>query len=205
MIRIENLTFKYDKEIILNDFNLIINKGECLGIKGKSGSGKTTLLRLIAGLEDVQSGKIFINGKDVTRVPAYKRNVGFIFQSFALFPHITVKKNILFGVKHLPREEREEKLHEITKLFEINDYLDRYPHEISQGQRQRVAVSRALICNPDVLLFDEPFSSLDSDIKQKMRLEIRNIINDLIITSIMVSHDEEDLNVICDRQVDLQK
>ncbi len=201
MIKIENLTFKYDKETILDNFSLDIKKGECVGIKGKSGSGKTTLLRLIAGLEEVQSGKIYIDGKDISRVPAYKRNVGFIFQNFALFPHLNVKKNILFGVKHLSKEEKEEKINDLTKLFEINNYLDRYPHEISQGQRQRVAVSRALICNPSVLLFDEPFSALDSDIKQKMRLEIKSIINKLKITSMMVSHDDLDLDVICDWQL----
>ncbi len=201
MIKIENLTFRYDKEAILDNFNLDISKGECVGIKGKSGSGKTTLLRLIAGLEEVQTGKIYIDNKDITNVPAYKRNVGFIFQNFALFPHLSVKKNILFGVKHLSNQEKEDKLAELTSLFEINNYLDRYPHEISQGQRQRVAVSRALICNPSVLLFDEPFSALDSDIKQKMRLEIKNIINKLKITSMMVSHDDEDLDVICNWQV----
>ncbi len=201
MIKIENLTFKYDKESILSNFNLTINKGECVGIKGKSGSGKTTLLRLIAGLEDIQSGKIYIDNNDVTNIPAYKRNVGFIFQSFALFPHLSVKKNILFGVKHLSKEEKEEKIHELTKLFEINNYLDRFPHEISQGQRQRVAVSRALICNPSILLFDEPFSALDSDIKHKMRLEIKSILNELKITSLMVSHDDEDLEIICNRQI----
>ncbi len=202
MIKIENLSFKYDKELVLKDFNLVINKGECLGIKGKSGSGKTTLLRLIAGLEEMQKGKIYINDVEVSSVPAYKRNVGFIFQNFALFPHLTVRKNILFGVHHLSKEEKEEKINELTKLFEINDYLDRYPHEISQGQKQRVAVSRALICKPSVLLFDEPFSALDSDIKEKMRLEIKSILKRLSITSMMVSHDDEDLKVVCDRQID---
>ncbi len=205
MIKIENLTFKYDKEAVLKDFNLEIKKGESLGIKGKSGSGKTTLLRLIAGLEDMQKGKIYINDVEVSKIPAYKRNVGFIFQNFALFPHLTVRKNILFGVKHLSKEEKEEKIHDLTELFEINDYLDRYPHEISQGQKQRVAVSRALICKPSVLLFDEPFSALDSDIKHKMRLEIKSIIKQLGMTSMMVSHDDEDLDVVCDRQINFNQ
>ncbi len=202
MIKIKNLTFSYDKEIILDDFNLSVEKGECIGIKGKSGSGKTTLLRLIAGLEDIQRGQIFINGKEISHVPAYKRNVGFIFQNFALFPHIDVKKNILFGIKNLPKAVREERLNNLTELFEINAYLDRYPHEISQGQKQRVAVSRALVCDPDVLLFDEPFSALDSDIKGKMRLEIKAMLKKLKITSFIVSHDDEDLAVICDRIID---
>ncbi len=202
MIKIKNLTFSYDKETILDDFNLTVEKGECIGIKGKSGSGKTTLLRLIAGLEDIQRGQIIINGKDISHIPAYKRNVGFIFQNFALFPHIDVKKNILFGIKNLPKAVREERLNNLTKLFEINAYLDRYPHEISQGQKQRVAVSRALVCDPDVLLFDEPFSALDSDIKGKMRLEIKAMLKKLKITSFIVSHDDEDLAVICDRIID---
>ncbi len=117
MIKIENLKFKYGTEYILNDFNLEVKRGECLGIKGKSGSGKTTLLRLIAGLEEVKQGEIHINGNDVTRVPAYKRNVGFIFQNFALFPHLNVKKNILFGVQNLSDKERESRLNTLTNLF----------------------------------------------------------------------------------------
>ncbi len=201
MIKIENLTFKYDKEYILKDFNLIMEKGDVLGIKGKSGSGKTTLLRLIAGLEKVQSGRIFINNREITHLPAYKRDVGFIFQNFALFPHINVEKNILFGIKDLPKSVQQEKLDRITSLFEINDYLKRYPHELSQGQKQRVAVSRAIVCDPDVLLFDEPFSALDSDIKTKMRLEIKDIINKINATCIIVSHDEEDLDIICNRKL----
>ncbi len=203
MIKIENLTFKYDKEPVLNKLNLVINRGECIGIKGRSGSGKTTLLRLIAGLEEMQTGKIFINNLEISKLPAYKRNVGFIFQNFALFPHLNVKKNILFGVKHLSKSEKEEKMLAITKLFEINDYLNRYPHEISQGQRQRVAVARALICEPDILLFDEPFSALDSDIKEKMRLEIKNILKQVQITSVIVSHDDQDLEIICDKIIRL--
>ncbi len=204
MIQINNLTFKYEKEAILDNFNLTVEKGECIGIKGKSGSGKTTLLRLIAGLEDIQQGQILVNGKDISHVPAYKRNVGFIFQNFALFPHINVKKNILFGIKKLPKAVQEERLNNLTKLFEINAYLDRYPHEISQGQKQRVAVSRALVCDPDVLLFDEPFSALDSDIKGKMRLEIKDMLKKLKITSFIVSHDDEDLAIICDRIIDFK-
>lgn len=204
MIKIQNLTFRYEKEAILNNFNLTVKKGECIGIKGKSGSGKTTLLRLIAGLEDIQQGQILINNNDITYVPAYKRNVGFIFQNFALFPHINVRKNILFGIKNLPKSIQEERMNNITKLFEIDEYLDRYPHEISQGQKQRVAVSRALVCDPDVLLFDEPFSALDSDIKGKMRLEIKDMLKKLKITSFIVSHDDEDLEVICDRIIDFK-
>ncbi len=201
MIKIENLSFKYDKEYVLENFNLHMKKGEVLGIKGKSGSGKTTLLRLIAGLEKVQSGKIFLNGKDITNVPTYKRDVGFIFQNFALFPHINVEENILFGIKNLPKEHQAEKINTITKLFEINDYLKRFPHELSQGQKQRVAVSRAIVCDPDVLLFDEPFSALDADIKNKMRLEIKDMISKLNTTCIIVSHDEQDLDVICNRKL----
>ncbi len=204
MIKINNLTFNYETEPILDNFNLTVEKGECIGIKGKSGSGKTTLLRLIAGLEDIQQGQILINGKDISHIPAYKRNVGFIFQNFALFPHINVKKNILFGIKKLPKAVQEERLNNLTKLFEINAYLDRYPHEISQGQKQRVAVSRALVCDPDVLLFDEPFSALDSDIKGKMRLEIKDMLKKLKITSFIVSHDDEDLAIICDRIIDFK-
>ncbi len=204
MIKIKNLTFSYEKEAILDNFNLTVEKGECIGIKGKSGSGKTTLLRLIAGLEDIQQGQILINDKDISHVPAYKRNVGFIFQNFALFPHINVKKNILFGIKKLPKSVQEERLNNLTKLFEINAYLDRYPHEISQGQKQRVAVSRALVCDPDVLLFDEPFSALDSDIKGKMRLEIKDMLKKLKITSFIVSHDDEDLAIICDRIIEFK-
>ncbi len=199
MIKINNLTFSYDDNLILKDFNLCVEKGVSLGIKGKSGSGKTTILRLIAGLEKVKKGEIFINGKNVNNLPTYKRNVGFIFQTLALFPHLSVKKNVLFGIDKLPKKAQNEKLEKITKLFEIDNYIDRFPHELSQGQRQRVAIARSIICSPDIILFDEPFSSLDADIKRKMRIDIKNILKTLEMTSIIVSHDEDDLKTICDK------
>ncbi len=208
MIDIRNLVFGYEKaKPILNKFNLYIDEGECLGIQGASGSGKTTLLRLIAGLEQVGGGKasgsIYIGGEDMQQVPAYKRNVGFIFQKLVLFPHLNVEQNILFAVAKEPREKQVEKLNELSQLLEIKAYLRRYPHELSHGQAQRVAIARALAQDPDVLLFDEPFSALDTELKTKMRVEIRELLTTLNKTCIIVSHDCDDLDSICDRIISL--
>lgn len=203
MLKVDNISFGYDKNIIINNFYLDVKKGECIGIKGNSGTGKSTILRLIAGLEKVKSGKIIIDGKDVTNTPTFNRNVGYVFQSFALFPHLNVQNNICFGIKHLPRNERIKKLNDVVKMLEIENYLNRFPHELSGGQKQRVAIARSLVIDPKILLLDEPFSSLDSEIKEKIRLEIKDILNKIGITAILVTHDIQDSNVICDRIVEI--
>lgn len=203
MLNVNNISFGYDKNIIINNFSLNVQKGECIGIKGNSGTGKSTILRLIAGLEKVKSGKIIIDGKDVTNTPTFNRNVGYVFQSFALFPHLSVKNNILFGIKHLSKNEKQKKLNDVVNMLEIEKYLHRFPHELSGGQKQRVAIARSLVTDPKILLLDEPFSSLDSEIKEKIRIEIKNILNKVGITTILVTHDIQDSNVICDRIVEI--
>jgi iron(III) transport system ATP-binding protein len=203
MLKVDNISFGYDQNLIINNFYLDVKKGECIGIKGNSGTGKSTILRLIAGLEKTMSGKIIIDGKDVTDTPTFNRNVGYVFQSFGLFPHLSVKNNILFGIKHLPKNERQKKLKNVVKMLEIDKYLDRFPHELSGGQKQRVAIARSLVLDPKVLLLDEPFSSLDSEIKEKIRVEIKTILNKVGITTILVTHDIQDSNVICDRIVEI--
>ncbi|PKM60840.1 MAG: hypothetical protein CVU99_06180 [Firmicutes bacterium HGW-Firmicutes-4] len=203
MLKVDNISFGYDQNLIINNFHLDVKKGECIGIKGNSGTGKSTILRLIAGLEKTMSGKIIIDGKDVTDTPTFNRNVGYVFQSFGLFPHLSVKNNILFGIKHLPKNERQKKLKNVVKMLEIDKYLDRFPHELSGGQKQRVAIARSLVIDPKILLLDEPFSSLDSEIKEKIRVEIKTILNKVGITTILVTHDIQDSNVICDRIVEI--
>ena len=203
MLKIDNISFGYDDNLIVKNFSLEVEKGECIGIKGNSGSGKSTILRLIAGLEKIKSGNIIIDGMDVTDTPAFNRNIGYVFQSFALFPHLTVKQNILFGINHLSRNEKQKKLDYVTDMLEISEYINRYPHELSGGQKQRTAIARTLVTEPKLLLLDEPFSSLDSEVKEKIRLEIKNILNKVGITTILVTHDIEDSNVICDRIVEI--
>jgi len=203
VLKIDNISFGYDDNLIIKNFSLEVEKGECIGIKGNSGSGKSTILRLIAGLEKVKSGNIIIDGRDITDTPAFNRNIGYVFQSFALFPHLTVKQNILFGINHLSRNEKQKKLAYVTDMLEIAYYINRFPHELSGGQKQRTAIARTLVTEPKLLLLDEPFSSLDSEVKEKIRTEIKSILNKVGITTILVTHDLEDSKVICDRIVEI--
>ncbi len=202
MLKIENLNFSYGKDKVLDNYNLQVSKSNIIALKGSSGSGKSTILRLIAGLEKPKSGVIKIDGEDVTNLETHKRNIGFVFQDFALFPHLTVKNNIKFGISHLKKDEQNELIREYTKLLQIEDLLERYPHEISGGQKQRVAIARTLVTKPKLLLLDEPMSALDSDLKDSIRLFLRKILKELDITTILVTHDKGDADVICDEVIE---
>lgn len=205
MLKLDNINFGYDENLIINDLSIDIKAGECIGIKGGSGSGKSTILRIIAGLEIQKSGRVILNNKDISYIPAFNRNIGYVFQNFALFPHLNVEKNILFGVSNVHKKKRKEKLNKLVEMLEITKYLSRYPHELSGGQKQRVAIARTLITEPLVLLLDEPFSSLDTQLKSKIRLELKEILDKVNITTILVTHDQEDCDVICDRVIDITK
>ncbi|WP_059173264.1 ABC transporter ATP-binding protein [Bacillus sp. FJAT-27445] len=206
-IQIKDLNYKYKnaKEAVIKNFCLDIERGEIVSILGESGSGKSTILRLIAGLECPQDGSINICGETVCNRSCFiapeKRGIGFVFQDYALFPHMTVAKNILFGLKKKSRKEKRERLDEMLNLVNLSDYANRYPHELSGGQQQRVALARALAPEPSLLILDEPFSNLDAGLQEKIRGELRAIIKKTGITSIFVTHDQEDAHAMADRIV----
>lgn len=197
MLNLKNINFGYDQNTqVLSNFNLDVQKGEVVAIKGPSGCGKSTILRLIAGLENNQEGEILLEGIDITSIPTNKRKIGFVFQSFALFPHLSVRKNIEFGLQNKSKSEKDSLVEEIAKKVEISDLLDRYPHQISGGQKQRVAIARSLIVKPKVLLLDEPFTALDEDLKEQVRKDIKRILNLFEITTILVTHDKTDATAL---------
>ncbi|MFC4322378.1 ABC transporter ATP-binding protein [Litchfieldia salsa] len=210
-VQIENLQYQYKNtsELTIKDFSLNIEKGETIAILGESGSGKSTLLRLIAGLEIPQSGLISINGikfvDDRTFVAPEKRGIGMVFQDYALFPHMTVEKNIKFGLRSMTRRKKQERIEEMLTLVNLADYKKRYPYELSGGQQQRVALARALAPAPSLLIFDEPFSNLDASLQVKIRDDLRAILKQTGITSIFVTHDQADAKALADRIVYIEK
>lgn len=206
-VEIENLKFRYNhaKEDTIKNFALNVEKGEIISILGESGSGKSTVLRIIAGLEVQASGVIKMNGRivldDNTFVMPEKRGIGMVFQDYALFPHMTVTENILFGLKELTKKEKQVRLSEMLELVNLKGFEGRYPYELSGGQQQRVAIARALAPRPALLLLDEPFSNLDADLRSKIREEIKVILRQTGTTSIFVTHDKEDAYALADRIV----
>lgn len=211
MLKINNLHFKYknSKEDTICDFNIDINKGEIVGILGESGSGKSTMLRIIAGLEEAYKGSITIGDKVVYNndyfVEPEKRGIGMVFQDYALFPHMTVAKNIMFGLKKMNKADKEKRMIEMLELVNLVEYKDKYPHELSGGQQQRIAIARALSPNPNILLLDEPFSNLDANLQEKIRTELKEIIQKAKITCIFVTHDINDARALGDKAVILDK
>jgi iron(III) transport system ATP-binding protein len=209
ILDVEGLTFSFKgaKQPILNDVSFKMNQGEIVGVLGQSGSGKSTLLRVIAGLEVPEQGSITVAGKTVVNhklfVQPENRGIGMVFQDYALFPHMTVKDNILFGLKGMSRSERHARLTEMLELVQMTDYAKRYPHELSGGQQQRIALARALAPKPSLLLMDEPFSNLDADLKGEIREELRLILKAANMTCMMVTHDRQDVDAICDRSISL--
>ncbi|OJY32782.1 MAG: hypothetical protein BGP06_03585 [Rhizobiales bacterium 65-9] len=181
--------------------SVAVQAGELVALLGPSGCGKTTTLRMAAGFIEPTEGKIMIDGRDVTRLPPYKRDTGMVFQSYALFPHLTVGGNMLFGLKRrgVAREEAERRVRELAAMLKLDHLLDRLPKQLSGGQQQRVAVGRALVINPAVLLLDEPFSNLDAQLRESTRVELRRIQQELGITALFVTHDQSEAMAIADR------
>jgi putative spermidine/putrescine transport system ATP-binding protein len=188
---------------VVKDFNLGISEGEFVSLLGPSGCGKTTVLRMVAGFEAPSTGAITIGGQNVVRLPPQKRNIGMVFQAYALFPNLTVAENVGFGlkIKGMGRSEREARVTEMLRLIGLPDLGGRYPFQLSGGQQQRVALARALAPKPGVLLLDEPLSALDAKVRVSLRNEIRSIQRDLGITTIFVTHDQEEAMSISDRIV----
>jgi len=202
-ITISNVTKRFDDFVALNEINLTIDKGELVCFLGPSGCGKTTLLRIIAGLETCDEGEIIQNGKSITHLPPHKRDYGIVFQSYALFPNLTVAKNIGYGLKKRDVEKKEAKkrVKELLALVGLSGSEDKYPSELSGGQQQRVAFARAIATNPSLLLLDEPLSALDARVREHLRQEIRELQKNLGITTIMVTHDQEEALSIADKIV----
>ena len=195
----------------LNNVSLDINSGELIALLGPSGCGKTTLLRIIAGLETADQGNILFSGEDATDVHVRERNVGFVFQHYALFRHMTVFDNVAFGLRMKPRKIRpseaeiKRKVHELLGLVQLDWLSDRYPSQLSGGQRQRIALARALAVEPQVLLLDEPFGALDAKVRKELRRWLRRLHDDLHVTSIFVTHDQEEALEVADQVVLMNK
>lgn len=207
-IALKDVCVSYDKKnTILDRLNLSVEKGELVSFLGPSGCGKTTTLRVIAGLLDPTAGSFYLDGKDYTHVPINKRNFGIVFQSYALFPHLTVEDNVAFGLKmkKVPAAEIKTRVAEMLDTVDMGPYAKRYPRELSGGQRQRVALARALVINPEILLLDEPLSNLDAKLRIKMRVEIRELQQKLGITTIFVTHDQEECFSISDKVAVMNK
>lgn len=197
----------YDKKVVIDNIDLEIKDKEFLVLVGASGCGKSTILRMIAGLEDITDGEILIGDKKVNNIHPKDRDIAFVFQSYALYPHMTVRENIAFGLKmrKVPKDEIEQKVLEAAKILDLTEYLDRKPKQLSGGQRQRVALGRAIVRNPKVFLMDEPLSNLDAKLRVQMRAEIKKLHEKLQTTFIYVTHDQTEALTMGDRIVVLDK
>ncbi|WP_028997004.1 sulfate/molybdate ABC transporter ATP-binding protein [Azohydromonas australica] len=206
-IEVKNLVKRFGSLAVCDNLNLTINSGELVALLGPSGSGKTTLLRIIAGLEKPDSGSVLFHGDDATRTAVRDRNVGFVFQHYALFPQMNIFENVAFGLRVRPRATRPSeaqiraKVMELLKLVQLDWLAERYPHQLSGGQRQRIALARALAVEPKVLLLDEPFGALDAKVRKELRRWLRRLHDEMHVTSVFVTHDQEEAMEVADRIV----
>ncbi len=200
---LDGLSKSYGNVHALVDMHLSVERGECIGLLGPSGCGKTTTLQALAGFVEATRGRIVLDGRDITHVPPNQRGLGIVFQSYALFPHMTVAQNVSFGLemRQLPKAERDTRVARMLELVHLGELAARYPRELSGGQRQRVAVARALVIEPPVLLLDEPLSNLDAQLREAMQFELRRIQRKLGTTTLMVTHDQAEALSISDRVV----
>ncbi|MGE7903261.1 ABC transporter ATP-binding protein [Peribacillus sp. NPDC094092] len=198
-VTIDQVTKGYENQVVLNDISLILKKGEFATLLGQSGCGKSTLLRSIAGLDGVDIGRILIDGKDITNLSPRQREVGMVFQSYALFPNMTVFDNIAYGLKMNKVKNVKSRVKKMIDMVDLIGKEDSYPHQLSGGQQQRVALARALVMEPKVLLLDEPLSALDAKIRKSLQKELKRIQKELDITTIFVTHDQEEAMTMSDR------
>lgn len=206
-LRLEHVSKYYGDLCVVSDMNLSVEQGEFISLLGPSGCGKTTTLQMIAGFAEVTRGRITLDGRDITQAKPNTRGLGIVFQSYALFPHMTVRDNVAFGLamRKVEHTERERRMREALALVKLDKYADRYPRELSGGQRQRVALARALVIRPPVLLLDEPLSNLDAQLREEMQFELRSIQRQIGTTTIMVTHDQAEALSISDRVVVMQE
>jgi len=200
-VRLEGLSRHYGPVVALDRLDLTLQPGELIALLGPSGCGKTTTLRLLAGLEDADTGRVVVGGRDITGLSAAKRDMGMVFQAYSLFPHMTVRQNVAFGLRlrKVSPAQRDKRALEMLDLVGLSVQADRYPHQLSGGQQQRVALARALAIEPQVLLLDEPLSALDAKVRAQLRDEIRRIQLEVGITTLFVTHDQEEALAIADR------
>lgn len=201
LLEIRNLTKTFDGQNAVEDVSLTIYKGEIFALLGPSGCGKSTLLRMLAGFEQPTEGQIVLDGQDMSHVPPYQRPINMMFQSYALFPHMTVEQNIAFGLKQdkMPRGEITERVAEMLSLVHMQEFAKRKPHQLSGGQRQRVALARSLAKRPKLLLLDEPMGALDKKLRDRMQLEVTDILERVGVTCVMVTHDQEEAMTMAGR------
>ena len=199
-VEVSDVSLAYGRTQVLHGVSLVIEPGEFFALLGPSGSGKSTLLRLIAGFIQAQSGSILIGGEDVSRVPPWKRDIGMVFQSYALWPHMTVAQNVTYGLelRKIDKDTIARKLSAILTTTHLADLADRYPGELSGGQQQRVALARALIVDPETLLLDEPLSNLDANLREEMRFEVRRLHDEYRYTTVYVTHDQSEAMTTAD-------
>ncbi|WP_157270860.1 sulfate/molybdate ABC transporter ATP-binding protein [Azohydromonas aeria] len=206
-IEVRNLVKRFGSLAVCDNLNLTIESGELVALLGPSGSGKTTLLRIIAGLEKADGGSVLFHGDDATRTAVRERNVGFVFQHYALFPQMNIFENVAFGLRVRPKATRPSeaeiraKVSDLLKLVQLDWLAERYPHQLSGGQRQRIALARALAVEPKVLLLDEPFGALDAKVRKELRRWLRRLHDEMHVTSVFVTHDQEEAMEVADRIV----
>jgi putative spermidine/putrescine transport system ATP-binding protein len=204
---LKNVSKSFAGTLAVKDFNLEIEKGTLVAFLGPSGCGKTTTLRMIAGFEQLDSGTILLDNSDISSVPPNRRDIGMVFQSYALFPNLTVRENIAFGLemKKTPKKDAEKRVNQVLDMVRLQETAKRFPHQLSGGQQQRIALARALAVQPRVLLLDEPLSALDAEVRVVLRGEIRRIQSELAITTVYVTHDQEEALSISDKVVVMNK
>ncbi len=200
-LEIKNLTKIYNKKVVLNDISFTVKDGEFLSILGPSGCGKTTLLKILIGIENPTSGKIIKKENDITNLDSSKRGMGMVFQNYALFPNMTVLENVMYALnlKLKNKSKAKEESLKMLKIVNMDEHLNKYPHELSGGQQQRVAIARTLSLNPDIILFDEPMSALDADNRLGLRKELKEIQKKFKTTMIYITHDQEEAFSLSDR------
>ncbi len=202
MLTVNNITCQYGREIVIRNFNISLSHGDIGCLLGPSGCGKSTVLRAIAGFQEISEGSISLNSQQISSpeqmVVPEKRNIGMVFQDYALFPHLTVSENIGFGLHRLDKHSRKQRIGRLLDLVHLNPFKDKYPHELSGGQQQRVALARALAPEPALVLLDEPFSNLDTELRRKLNIEVRNILKEVKTSGILVTHDQQEAFAVSD-------